>query len=240
MKKVFSIVMALLLMVTLVACGKSGDRADDALTGKYVAVTGTAMGVTLSGEDMADFKLELQSGGKAKLDIKGTTAEGKWKNDDTSLTLTIENTDMVGKLDKDTITFEGILKELVGTSFDVKLAKEGTDAAKPENFLPEEEKALLGDWVGVSVVDVLDKDASAEISPDSLKATLKADHTATITYKGEVIATPKWSYVTGTVIFEGDVTGGANLYGDYKDGVFTIAYSNEDYHTFTMGHAKGN
>lgn len=207
MKKLFSLILALLLLITLGACGKSGGRSDDALVGKYVAVSGTAMGVTLSGDDMAGFKLELMSGGKAKLNVEGTTAEGKWKNDDNTLTLTIENTDMVGKLDKDTITFESILKELVGTSMDVKLAKEGTDAAKPENFLPEEEKALLGDWIGASVADVMDADASGEIAPDSLKATLKADHTSTITYKGEVIATPNWSYVTGTIIFEGKVAG---------------------------------
>ena len=181
MKKLFSLILALLLLITLGACGKSGGRADDALVGKYVAVSGTAMGVTLSGDDMAGFKLELMSGGKAKLNVEGTAAEGKWKNDDNTLTLTIENTDMVGKLGKDTITFESILKELVGTSMDVKLAKEGTDAAKPENFLPEEEKALLGDWIGASVADVMDADASGEIAPDSLKATLKADHTSTIT-----------------------------------------------------------
>ena len=119
MKKLFSLILALLLLITLGACGKSGGRADDALVGKYVAVSGTAMGVTLSGDDMAGFKLELMSGGKAKLNVEGTTAEGKWKNDDTTLTLTIENTDMVGKLGKDTITFESILKELVGTSMDV-------------------------------------------------------------------------------------------------------------------------
>ena len=233
-------ILALLLLITLGACGKSGGRADEALVGKYVAVSGTAMGVTLSGDDMAGFQLELMSGGKAKLNVEGTTAEGKWKNDDNTLTLTIENTDMVGKLGKDTITFESILKELVGTSMDVKLAKEGTDAAKPENFLPEEEKALLGDWIGASVADVMDADASGEIAPDSLEATLKADHTSTITYKGEVIATPKWSYVTGTIIFEGKVAGNANLYSEQKDGVFKITYSEDKYYTFTMKSSKGD
>ncbi|MFC2476952.1 MAG: hypothetical protein ACFNTU_05630, partial [Catonella sp.] len=154
------------------------------------------------------------------------------------ITLTIDNTDMVGKLDKDTITFESILKELVGTSMDLKFAKEGTDAAKPENFLPEEERALLGDWVGTSVADALDKDVSGEISPDSMKATLNADHTCIITYKGEEIAKPKWSYFSGMVSFEGDVAGGASLYGDYKENKFMITYSGDEYYKFTMESAK--
>ena len=106
--------------------------------------------------------------------------------------------------------------------------------------MPEEEKALLGDWIGASVADVMDADASGEIAPDSLKATLKADHTSTITYKGEVIATPNWSYVTGTIIFEGKVAGNASLYSEQKDGVFKITYSGDKYYTFTMKSSKGD
>ena len=202
MKRVISLVLALFLTVSLSACGSSG-RADEALVGKYLAVTGTSMGMTLSGADMSGFILELKSGGKVTMTIDGTSADGKWVNDDKTITLTIEKTDMVGKLDKDTITFESILKEMIGTSMDVKFAKEGTDAAKPENFLPEEERALLGDWVGASVV-----------------------------------AKPKWSYFSGMVSFEGDVAGGASLYGDYKDGKFMITYSGDNYYKFTMEPAK--
>ena len=237
MKRVISLVLTLFLMVSLSACGGSG-RADEALVGKYLAVTGTSMGMTLSGADMAGFTLELKSGGKVTMTIDDTSADGKWVNDDKTITLTIEKTDMVGKLDKDTITFESILKEMIGTSMDVKFAKEGTDAAKPENFLPEEERALLGDWVGASVADALDKDASGEISPDSMKATLSADHTCIITYKGEEIAKPQWSYFSGMVSLEGDVAGGASLYGDYKDGKFMITYSGDNYYKFTMEPAK--
>lgn len=237
MKKVFSLMMVLLLAVSVTACGGSSGRADEALTGKYIGVTGTALGITLSGEDMAGYSLELKSGGKAVLELDGDSTDGKWINDDTTVTLTIDKTDMVGKLGEDTIVFESILKELVGTSMDLKFAKEGTDAAKPENFLPEEEKALLGDWTGVSVKNALDEDASGEISPDALQATLNADHTATVSLNGEVIATPVWSYYSNMVSFEGDVTGGASLYGESKDGVFIITYSGEGYYDFTMGSA---
>jgi len=238
MKKVFSLMMVMLLAVSVTACGGSSGRADEALTGKYIGVTGTALGITLSGEDMAGYSLELKSGGKAVLELDGDSTDGKWVNDDTTVTLTIDKTDMVGKLGEDTIVFESILKELVGTSMDLKFAKEGTDAAKPENFLPDEEKALLGDWVGTSVTDALDEDVSGEISPDAMRATLNADHTCTITYQGEEIAKPKWSYYSGMVNFEGDVSGGASLYGDYKDDAFMITYSGDNYYKFTMSPSK--
>lgn len=237
MRRVFSIILALVMVISISACGSSG-RADEELVGKYIAVTGTSMGMTLSGEDMAGFTLDLKSGGKVTMDVEGSSTNGKWVNDDTTITLTIENTEMVGKLGEDTIIFEGILKELVGISMDLKFAKEGTDAAKPENFLPDEEKALLGDWVGTSVTDALDEDVSGEISPDVMKATLNADHTCTITYQGEEIAKPKWSYYSGMVNFEGDVSGGASLYGDYKDDAFMITYSGDNYYKFTMSPSK--
>lgn len=237
MRRVFSIILALVMVISLSACGSS-ERADEALVGKYIAVTGTALGMTLSGDDIAGFTLELKSGGKVTMDVEDSSVDGKWINDDNTITLTIEKTEMVGKLGKDTITFEGILKELVGISMDLKFAKEGTDAAKPENFLPEEEKALLGDWVGTAVNNVLDEDASGEISADSMKATLNADHICTITYKGEEIAKPKWSYYSGVVSFQGEVKGGASLYGDYENNVFVITYSGDDYYKFTMSQSK--
>ena len=156
----FTTVMFCLLMT---ACGTASGRADEALVGKYIPVKGTALGVTLSGDDMGGLTIELKSGGKAEIEVYGSTGSGKWVNDDTTLTLTVDNTDMVGKLGKDTIIFEGFLKEQVGHSMDVTFAKEGTDAAKPENFLPEEEKSLLGDWEGVSVTDVMAREKFLQV-----------------------------------------------------------------------------
>lgn len=238
MKKMISAFITGMLCLAMTACGGSSGRADEALTGKYIAVTGTAMGITLSGDDVAGFTIELKSGGKATLEVDGDSANGKWVNDDSTITLTVEKVDMVGTLGEDTITFENFLQEMIGTSMELKFAKEGTDAAKPENFLPEEEKALLGDWAGISVTDIMDEDASAEISPDALQATLNADHTASVSLNGEEIATPKWSFYSDTVSFDGDVAGGASLYGEVKDGVFVITYSGDEYYHFTMSNGR--
>ena len=71
-----------------------------------------------------------------------------------------------------------------------------------------------------------------------MKATLNPDHTASVSYKGEVTATPKWGYYSGMVSFDGDVANGASLYGESKDGKFIITYSGEDYYKFTMEPSK--
>ncbi len=233
MKKIISSFIVIILCLSMVACGSSG-RADEALVGKYVSVSGTALGMTMTGDDIAGFNIELKSKGKATFEVQGTVADGKWVNDDTTVTLTIDGVDMVGTIGEDTITFESILEEMVGTSMDLKFAKEGSEAAKPENNLPEEEKALVGDWIGQSVVDALDEDASGEIAADAMQAKLNSDHTASIIYNGEEIATPTWSVFSDTVTFEGEVAGGASLYGESKDGALLITYSGEDYYTFTM------
>ena len=102
--------------------------------------------MSLSGDDMSGFTLELKSGRKAIMEVNGESSESKWINDDT--TVAIDKTDMVGTIGKDTLVFEGVLKELVGISMDLKYAKEGTAVAKPENFIQEEERALLGDCRG--------------------------------------------------------------------------------------------
>ena len=224
MKKIISILIVMMLSLSIIACGGSG-RADDALSGKYIAVTGTSSGTTLSGSEMEGFTLELKSKGKATITIDNETINGKWVNDDDTVTITVEKTDIVGELGEDTIIFKDFLKEEVGVSLDITFAKEGTDAAKPENFLPEEEKALLGDWVGASVTDVMGDDASSEVSPSAI----------IISFDGTEIATPQWSYISETVLFEGDVADGASLYGEYKDDQFIITYTGNDfYYNFTM------
>lgn len=145
-EEIISFLIAMVLCLSVTACGGSSGRADDTLAGKYIAITGTTMEMPHSGNDMSGFTLELKSGRKEIMEVNGESSEGKWINDDT--TVIIDKTDTVGTIGKDTLVFGGILKELVGTSIDLKFAKEGTDAAKPENFLPEEERALLGDCRG--------------------------------------------------------------------------------------------
>lgn len=193
MKKFLSVFITMILCLSITACSGSSGKVDEALVGKYVCVTGTMLGVTMSGDEVSDFSLDLQSDGKATMEISGESHNLKWSSDDSTLTLKIDGEKITGELGEDTVTFKDFLKEQLGTSMDLTFAKEGTDAAKPENYLPEEEKALIGDWVSVSVTDVLGNDASEEVDPTALAATFDGEHSATISFMGEKIGSSKWS-----------------------------------------------
>lgn len=221
MKKFLSVFITMILCLSITACSGSSGKVDEALVGKYVCVTGTMLGVTMSGDEVSDFSLDLQSDGKATMEISGESHNLKWSSDDSTLTLKIDGEKITGELGEDTVTFKDFLKEQLGTSMDLTFAKEGTDAAKPENYLPEEEKALIGDWVSVSVTDVLGNDASEEVDPTALAATFDGEHSATISFMGEKIGSSKWSLFAESVLFDDEFNDGVSLNGDYTDGVFT-------------------
>ena len=62
MKKIISFLIAMVPCLSVTACGGSSGRADDALADKYLAITGTSIGILHSSGDMAGFTLELKSG----------------------------------------------------------------------------------------------------------------------------------------------------------------------------------
>ena len=80
----------------LSACG-SGGRADEEFEGKYISVSGEALGITLTGEDISGFSLDLKSGGKGSMTVYGESESIEWTNDDENLTIDISGTEMVGK-----------------------------------------------------------------------------------------------------------------------------------------------
>ncbi len=187
MKKIVSLFLTITMVLSLAACG-GGGRADDAYVGKWISVAGTAMGFTLTGEDIEGFGLDLEAGGKGTMSVDGEAAKIKWTNDDTTLTLSVSGEEFVGNIGKDTLVFVN----LMNLGMDLTFAKEGTDAANPENFLPEAEKNMIGTWTSYKVTDVLGDDASG-VAPDALKMTFKSDKTVDIEFNGEAITGQKWS-----------------------------------------------
>lgn len=191
MKKIIALLIGTVMILSLVACG--GGRADAQYVGKYVSVAGTALGLTMTGEDISGFGLELKEGGKASITIDGETDSIKWTNDDTNITLKVSGQEVVGEIGKDTIKFVNMLD----MGLDLTMAKEGTDAADPVHYLPENDKLMVGTWKSYSVSDVLGDDASGAVSPEALVMTFTADHKADISYLGKSLGTHKWS-ILGT------------------------------------------
>ena len=230
----------MILCLSITACSGSSDKVDEALVGKYICVTGTMLGVTMSGDEVSDFSLDLQSNGNAIIKISGESQSLKWSSDDSTLTLKIDGEKITGELGEDTVTFKDFLKEQIGTSMDLTFAKDGTEAAEPENYLPKEEKSLIGDWVSVSVADVLGDDVSEEVDPTALAATFDGDHSATISFMGKEIGSSKWSLLTGILFFDDKFDDGVVIDGKYSDEEFTLTYINEStdaYYIFTMSNS---
>lgn len=189
MKKLFRLSMFAGLMLSicmLTACG--GGNADSAYVGKWVSVAGEAMGVTLTGDDISGFAFDLQDGGKAVFTVEGESENVKWKTEGNVITITENGIEMTGTLENDTMVFENKLDMGVDLTF----AKEGTDAAKPENYLPEAEKNMIGTWQSENVTDVLGDPVDTYAS-DALKLEFSGDHTMNITLDGETVSGKKWS-----------------------------------------------
>ena len=190
MKRILCGLMALLMIVCLCACGGggSGGRTDAKLEGRYIAVTGEMLGVTMSGEDMEGFSVELQSGGKALLEIDGDSSNVKWKCDDETITLMVEGKELVAQRGVDSF----VMEDMLGMGMDITFAKEGTDAAAPEQYLPEADRFMLGAWKSTAVTDVLEEPVDT-IAADALQLEFTDDHQVQVTLGGEDLGVYKWS-----------------------------------------------
>lgn len=177
----------LFALFVLSACGENG-RSDAVYEGKYISVAGEAFGMALTGEDINGFGLELKSGGKGTMTIYGDSGNIKWTNDDENITVNIDGTDIVGAIGQDTITFDNVLDMGLNLTF----AKEGSEAAKVENNLPENDKKMLGIWQSHTVTDILEYPVEG-FSGDELKMEFAADHTVKVTFKGEDLGTYDWT-----------------------------------------------
>lgn len=201
MKKIiknFGVVILSLMLCMLSACG-GGGNSDEKYVGKYVSVAGEAMGVTLTGEEISGFDIELKEDGKAVLTVDGDEQNFKWKNDGESIVISGGDNEMTGVVDGDTIVFDNMLDAGLKVTF----AKEGTDAANPENYMSAEEKNMIGVWQSSNVTDILG-DPVEDVAGDALKLEFNSDHTMGVYFDGGDCVTEKWSLVGDWGSIEGD------------------------------------
>ena len=105
MKKLIAMLMVIAMMVGLVACGSSEP---DPNAGKYIAVTATALGMTLPIEDVLEGEtwIELKNGGKGTLCLDGDSFSLKWVLEGEDITITIQGEDSYGTLADGVITVD--------------------------------------------------------------------------------------------------------------------------------------
>ncbi|MCR4740360.1 MAG: hypothetical protein K5886_08920 [Lachnospiraceae bacterium] len=187
--------MMIILSMVLTACGggtksAAGAGSSDPLVGVYIPVTGELGGMAIVGSDLEGFGLELTEGGKGTLTADGSTAKLKWSADGSTVTIKAEGETMTAQAGNDTLVFD----DMLGTGMKFTFAKEGSAAADPALYLPEEEKYLIGEWQSVEVTDVLgDPIDPSEMAPDAFSITFRGDHTADVTIEGKEYKDLPWS-----------------------------------------------
>lgn len=188
MKKIVSVVIICLLLVSLVACGESTPSKYE---GKYVCVAAEIWGVALDSDDMADVSLELNAGGSGKFTSGDETDDIKWSEKDGKLIITADGIENSTTLGDDTVTID----DYCGIGAKYVFAREGSAAADPSLYitLSEEEEAMVGDWKSYAVEDVLGDDLSDEYYADAIELKIEKDHTYTLIVTGEEFENGTWN-----------------------------------------------
>ena len=119
MKKILSLMLAVLLLALAVACS-SGDDNDPNL-GVYTAKTAEYSGITLNVDQFFEkgFTIELKSGGKCKLTADGESANGKWTLEGTKFHVNGGGIDCDGTLENGvmSIDYDGVVFNLVNEAY---------------------------------------------------------------------------------------------------------------------------
>ena len=141
MKKILSLALALMMILSLAACGgKDGGKSTDPNLGKYIGTEFSSDGDSwYSLADLYDGEsyIELKSGGKGVFCLGGEATDIKWSlESDGSLTLKRDGLESNGVLQDGCI----MLGDLWGNEVYTLYEKEGTDAS------PEKTGDTLLDW----------------------------------------------------------------------------------------------
>lgn len=225
-----SIVFSLVILTFLLsACGGSKAANYD---GKWIAVSVEFMGTQGSPSSVfgEEFAFEI-SGSSVKL-IPETSEKASWSEKDGKFILTVEDQSMEGIVGDNIITFE----KFGGEDLKIIFAKEGTDAANPELYASETEKAFFGKWESEEALDATDQPAT-DLPVDvkgALKLELNSDYTGSINLFGEDIKAVNWSFFDDlggsftledanyTIMFDAPVDGKLKVYVSNSDLYYTF------------------
>ena len=123
MKRLFAILLALAMLLSLAACGGSAE--EDPNAGKYMGTTAKALGMTMEMSEVypGETWLELKSGGKGTIMLDGDDFSVKWTLEGEAITITIDGVDSIGTLADGVITVD-----LMNMGVEMSFLKEGVEA----------------------------------------------------------------------------------------------------------------
>lgn len=135
MKRIFALFLAVVMLLSLTACGGEPDPN----AGKYLGVRGEMNGVILTMEELypGESYLELKDGGKGKLVLEGDAFNITWKLDGENFTMDIEGDACDGTLKDGVVIFDFMNMGMLLT-----FALEGVDV--PEPTVPQSDTLEMG------------------------------------------------------------------------------------------------
>lgn len=120
MKKILSLMLAALLLLSFAGCS-SGDDENDPNLGVYTAKTAEYRGLTVEVNQFFEqgFSIELKSGGKCKLTADGESASGKWTLEGTKFHVNGGGIDCDGTLENGVIRldYDGVVFNMINEDY---------------------------------------------------------------------------------------------------------------------------
>ncbi len=226
-----------LLCVGLVGCGKTPTKFD----GKWNAIYCQSMSVDIPVEKAFAGGMSFEIDGSEKVVMKVGEKSGNvtWEEKDGKFILDIDGEKATGIPGKDFIKFEKIL----GQPLTVIFAKEGSQADNYVNYMPEEEKNLLGKWVSESVTDIIGNPTNKISNPKgALELEISVDKTgkkiANIKYNGKEYKNIDWIYGIKMVNIDIDKDKLSIMASPDKDKLKISLNDNGEYFNFTSSLSK--
>ena len=154
MKKIIAILLAVVMLLSLAACG-GGEP--DPNAGKYQGISAKALGMTMDMSEVypGETWVELKSGGKGTVMLDGDDFPMKWTLDGEAITITIEDVDSVGTLADGVITVD-----LMDMGVEMTFLKEGAEMPAP--------KATFNDAGYWEIVRMESDDPASAISEEDM------------------------------------------------------------------------
>ena len=201
MKRLFALLLALVIVLSLAACG-GGSEEVDPNAGKYIGVSAAVGGFSMPMSDIypGETWIELKSGGKGDIMLDGDSYGLKWTLEGETFTLTLEGVDSVG-----TLSGGAIVIDLMDMGCVMTFRKEGTEPA--ENEAPAASYNDAGYWDLIRIDGATEEDSVSEEDMAMVKEMgmymyleLLPDGTGTFFMEEEMAVT----WVDGTVNFTED------------------------------------
>ena len=128
MKKIIAFLLALMMLLSLAACGGGSEEVDPNV-GKYIGVSAAVSGFSMPMSDIypGETWIELKSGGKGDIMLDGDSYALKWTLEGEDITISLEGVDSVG-----TLKNGAIVVDLMNMGCVMTFQKEGTEPAEDE------------------------------------------------------------------------------------------------------------